>query len=50
MPLDCGRERYGVTDHHQALPPTLKRVFLRIAIKLHLVPPNDHYWEGDKGA
>ncbi|MGH3027136.1 MAG: hypothetical protein ACRDMW_01130 [Gaiellaceae bacterium] len=27
----------------------MKRVLLRIAIRLRLVVPNDHYREGDKG-
>ena len=48
-PLDCGRERYVASPTTRALPPTLKRALLRIAIRLRLVVPNDHYREGDKG-
>ena len=48
-PPDCGRERYVASPTTRALPPTLKRALLRIAIRLRLVVPNDHYREGDKG-
>jgi hypothetical protein len=46
MPLDCGKERHIAAPTIRALLPTVRRALLRIAIRLRLVMPNDHYREG----